>query len=167
MTEGIPPQEILRLYVTASLLSQLVSTKASSWSPNHFRGKLAGIAIMISQIVRRVRISRASVFQFNWQNSPKLWQSRMASTFPDLPIFRAISSHDPQSTAVIHSKSKRRFLYGELLKDVEKAISKLHMQLKSASTDPIGGQRVAFLVENGYDYVGAHFEDSLSEKSLY
>ncbi len=81
----------------------------------------------------------------------------MASTFPDLPIFRAIASHDPQSTAVIHSKSERRFTYGELLKDVEGAKIKLYRQLKAAAppNEAIGGQRVAFLVENGYDYVGA------------
>ena len=79
----------------------------------------------------------------------------MASTFPDLPIFRAIASHDPNSTAIIHSRSKTRFTYGELLKDIEDAKIKLYGQLKSASPEAIGGQRVAFLVENGYDYVGA------------
>ena len=79
----------------------------------------------------------------------------MASTFPDLPIFRAISSHDPASTAIIHSKSDRRFTYGELLKDVEDAKIKLYGHLKSTSPESIGGQRVAFLVENGYNYVGA------------
>lgn len=81
----------------------------------------------------------------------------MASTFPDLPIFRAIASHDPESTAIIHSKSNRRFSYGELLKDVEDAKIKLYHQLKSTSPESIGGQRVAFLVENGYDYVGADY----------
>lgn len=81
----------------------------------------------------------------------------MASTFPDLPIFRAIASHDPKSTAIIHSRSERRFTYGELLKDVEGAKITLYNQLKSASAEgeSRGGQRVAFLVENGYDYVGA------------
>ena len=82
----------------------------------------------------------------------------MASTFPDLPIFRAIASHDPHSTAIIHSRSARRFTYGELLKDVEDAKVKLYEQLKSACPESIGGQRVAFLVENGYDYVGANSE---------
>lgn len=81
---------------------------------------------------------------------------RMASTFPDLPIFRAIASHDPNSTAIIHSKSNRRFTYGELLKDVEGSKIRLYYQLKAAAPDDaVGGQRVAFLVENGYDYVGA------------
>ena len=80
----------------------------------------------------------------------------MASTFPDLPIFKAIASHDPQSPAIIHSKSGRRFTYGELLKDVEKSKIKLcnHLSIGS-SEDSIGGQRIAFLVENGYEYVGA------------
>ncbi|KAL9103464.1 MAG: hypothetical protein Q9163_001492 [Psora crenata] len=81
----------------------------------------------------------------------------MASTFPDLPIFRAIASHNPNSVAIIHSRSNRRFTYGELLKDVEGAKIALYHQLKAAASDDeaIGGQRVAFLVENGYDYVGA------------
>lgn len=81
----------------------------------------------------------------------------MASTFPDLPIFRAIASHDPKRPAIIHSKSERQFTYGELLKDVEGAKITLYNQLRSASAqgESIGGQRVAFLVENSYDYVGA------------
>ena len=90
---------------------------------------------------------------------PFLARYRMASTFPDLPIFRAIASHDPHKTAIIHSKSNRRFTYGELLKDVEGARIRLYHQLKAATSEkekePIGGQRVAFLMENGYDYVGA------------
>ena len=82
---------------------------------------------------------------------------RMASTFPDLPIFRAIASHDPKSTAIVHSKSHRSFTYGELLKDVEEAKIKLYHQLKDSigENENVGGQRVAFLVENSYDYVGA------------
>lgn len=77
---------------------------------------------------------------------------RMASTLPRLPIFEAIATHDPDSTAVIHSTSKRRFTYGQLLKDVADARDKL---LQSASGQSTDGQRVAFLVENSYDYVGA------------
>ena len=81
----------------------------------------------------------------------------MASTFPDLPIFRAIATHDPKSTAIIHSASGKHFTYGNLLKDVEAAKFTLYNQLKSASAqgESIGGQRVAFLVPNSYNYVGA------------
>ncbi|KAI9810186.1 MAG: hypothetical protein M1827_006632 [Pycnora praestabilis] len=74
----------------------------------------------------------------------------MASTLPKLPVFEAIASHDPKSTAVIHSKSGRRFTYGELLSDVAKAKEKLH---RAAGNGSIEGERIAFLVENSYDYI--------------
>jgi acyl-CoA synthetase (AMP-forming)/AMP-acid ligase II len=75
----------------------------------------------------------------------------MTSTLPRLPIFEAISSHDPHSTVVIHSASGRRFTYGSLLKDVAEAKERL---LREAG-GKIEGERIAFLVENSYDYVGA------------
>ncbi|KAL8646639.1 MAG: hypothetical protein Q9210_006021 [Variospora velana] len=74
----------------------------------------------------------------------------MASTLPRLPVFEAIANHDPASTAVIHSKSGRRFTYGHLLKDVALSRDKLR---QSAAGHPLDGERVAFLVENSYDYV--------------
>jgi hypothetical protein len=77
---------------------------------------------------------------------------RMTSTLPRLPIFEAIASHDPESTVVIHSRSGRKFKYGELLGDVADAKDRL---LREAGGASIGGQRIAFLVENSYDYVGA------------
>lgn len=77
---------------------------------------------------------------------------RMASTLPKLPVFEAIAGHDPNSTAVIHCKSGRRFTYGQLLNDVADARDKLRQSAAGHSTD---GQRIAFLVENSYDYVGA------------
>jgi len=76
----------------------------------------------------------------------------MASTLPRLPIFEAIASHDPKSTVVVHSASGRRFTYGELLGDVAEAKDRL---LKEAGGNALDGQRIAFLVENSYDYVGA------------
>lgn len=84
---------------------------------------------------------------------------RMASTLPNLPIFAAIASHDPQSTAVIHSASGRRFSYGSLLKDVADNKDRLHKESGSSS---IAGQRIAFLIENSYDYVGAVRQTSRS-----
>ena len=76
----------------------------------------------------------------------------MASTLPRLPVFEAIAGHDPQSTAIIHSTSGRRFTYGSLLEDVADAKDKL---CRLAGSQSIEGQRVAFLMENSYDYVGA------------
>lgn len=76
----------------------------------------------------------------------------MVSTLPKLPVFEAIASHDPHSTVVIHSASGRRFNYGALIQDVAKAKERLYEEFGTNSLD---GQRMAFLVENGYDYVGA------------
>jgi malonyl-CoA/methylmalonyl-CoA synthetase len=72
---------------------------------------------------------------------------------PDNPIFRAIASHDPKSTAIIHSESGRKFTYGGLLHDVAAAKDLLS---ETASGTLLPGKRVAFLAENGYDYVGGH-----------
>ena len=78
---------------------------------------------------------------------------RMASTLPRLPVFEAIASHEPKSPAVVHCSSGRRFTYGGLLNDVADAKSKLR---SAAGDTAVEGQRIAFLVENGYDYVGAN-----------
>ncbi|KAL1645051.1 hypothetical protein SLS61_008484 [Didymella pomorum] len=74
----------------------------------------------------------------------------MASTLPRLPIFEAIKKHDAQRTAVIHSLSGRRFTYGELVNDVAAAKDKLQRNTGGKSAE---GERISFLVENGYDYV--------------
>ncbi|KAI9836519.1 MAG: hypothetical protein M1837_003291 [Sclerophora amabilis] len=75
----------------------------------------------------------------------------MTSTLPKLPVFEAIARHDPKSTAVIHSASGRRFNYGELLNDVVEA--KAQLLQSSPHGQSLDGQRIAFLVENSYDYV--------------
>ncbi|CAK7239870.1 MAG: hypothetical protein STHCBS139747_001305 [Sporothrix thermara] len=75
----------------------------------------------------------------------------MAPTLPRLPVFEAIAKHDPESTAVVHSLSGRRFRYGELLGDVRKVRDQM---IKAAGrTDDLNGERVGFMVENSYDYV--------------
>ncbi|RPA92535.1 acetyl-CoA synthetase-like protein [Choiromyces venosus 120613-1] len=71
-------------------------------------------------------------------------------TLPRLPIFEALSSHNPKSTAIIHSESGENFTYGSLLSDTAKLKRKL---LENAKTDNLQEQRMAFLVENGYNYV--------------
>ncbi|PVI02375.1 acetyl-CoA synthetase-like protein [Periconia macrospinosa] len=74
----------------------------------------------------------------------------MASTLPRLPIFEAIKKHDSKSTAVVHGLSGRTFTYGELVNDVAAAKDKLQRNAGGKST---AGERISFLVENGYDYV--------------
>lgn len=77
--------------------------------------------------------------------------ARLLATLPNLPIFRALQSHDPHSLAVIHGRSERRFSYGSLVADVLRAKRDLE---SSAEGGKLAGERVAFLAENGYDYVG-------------
>lgn len=84
--------------------------------------------------------------------STRTTQFRMASSLPPLPIFSALASHESSSTAVVHSASGRSFTYGQLLQDVATAKDKLKLDAGSKSLE---GERIAFLVENSYDYVGA------------
>ncbi|WAO84417.1 Hypothetical protein NCS54_00163000 [Fusarium falciforme] len=75
---------------------------------------------------------------------------RMVSTLPRLPLFEAVANHDPDSKAVVHSLSGRTFKYGELLGDVRRARDHLSV---AAGKEDLNGERIAFLVENSYDYV--------------
>ena len=76
----------------------------------------------------------------------------MALTLPRIPLFDQISKHDPTSTAIVHSDSGKSFTYGQLLRDVARSTK----ELKRDGTRNLKGERIAFLIENGYDYVGAH-----------
>lgn len=82
----------------------------------------------------------------------------LVSTLPRLPVFEAIARHDPDSTVVVHSGSGRRFRYGELLGDVCKTRDRL---CHAAGRSDLDGERIAFLVENSYDYVGKPVTNSL------
>ncbi|KAJ4195810.1 hypothetical protein NW755_001973 [Fusarium falciforme] len=75
---------------------------------------------------------------------------RMVSTLSRLPLFEAVANHDPDSKAVVHSLSGRTFKYGELLGDVRRARDHLSV---AAGKEDLNGERIAFLVENSYDYV--------------
>ncbi len=76
---------------------------------------------------------------------------RMASTLPNLPIFQAITKHKPTSTAIIHSDSNQAFSYGTLLRDVVAAKKQISQIVPESR---ICGERIAFLAENNYNYVG-------------
>lgn len=88
----------------------------------------------------------------------------MASTLPRLPIFEAITSHHPQTTAVVHNPSGRAFTYGELCRDVADATEALKSK---AGRRDLFGERIAFLVENGYDYVGTRQIDDMARLSAF
>ena len=94
-------------------------------------------------------VDRASLSISITKNSPVFF--RMASTLPSTPIFNAIAKHDAKSLAIVHSSSNRSFCYGSLLHDVAAAKDNLASLVHGKS---LRGERVAFLAENGYDYVG-------------
>lgn len=76
---------------------------------------------------------------------------RMASTLPNSAIFKTLAQHNPQNLAIIHSRSGRSFTYGSLIHDV--AVSK-DILWERGGKKSLKGERIAFLAENGYDYVG-------------
>lgn len=78
------------------------------------------------------------------------------ATLQRSPIFEAIQKHDPERTAVVHSLSGRSFKYGGLLSDVAASKDRL-LKATGKTEDQLVGERIAFLVENSYDYVGAQF----------
>ena len=83
---------------------------------------------------------------------PPLSPHRMASTLPATPIFCAIAGHESNSAAVAHCPSGRQFTYGQLLGD----LINQRRSLQAAVAGNLAGERIAFLIENSYDYVGAH-----------
>lgn len=99
------------------------------------------------------RLGKSTITLQNPKTSYRFTFYRLASTLTKLPIFEAIANHDPDSTAVIHPTSRHRFTYGSLLRDTVKA--KERLQKLSPPGHRLEGQRIAFLVEDGYDYVGA------------
>ena len=91
--------------------------------------------------------------QYQQQLGYLLNHSRLFSTstynLPNLPLFRNLRNHDPSNTAIVHSATTRSFSYGDLLVDVSEAKDELER-----TTGELTGQRVGFLAENSYDYVG-------------
>ena len=80
--------------------------------------------------------------------------SAMAAALQRSAFFEAIRQHDPSSTAVVNFDSGVAFSYGSLLRDVSRAKERL-LQETGKDESGIAGERIAFMVENGYDYVGA------------
>lgn len=76
--------------------------------------------------------------------------TRALATLPDLPLFRALDRHNATDLAVVHSASTRSFTYGNLVADVLEHKEKL----AQTAGGMVAGERIAFLAENSYDYVG-------------
>ena len=78
----------------------------------------------------------------------------MAAALQCSAFFEAMRQHDPSTTAVVNNDSGVAFSYGSLLRDVSRAKERL-LQETGKDEKSIAGERIAFMVENGYDYVGA------------
>ena len=107
-------------------------------------------SLFLLSFVRRSVVGKRARLNYSIPRS-KQTSIRMASTLPSTPIFNAIAKHDPTSLAIVHSTSDRSFCYGSLLHDIAAAKDNLTELVKGKS---LQGERVAFLAENGYDYVG-------------
>lgn len=78
---------------------------------------------------------------------------RKVATLPRTPLFEALHKHDRNSLAVVHSDTQKSFTYGSLIDDVVAAKSRLAGHSNGNATETLQGERIAFLIENGYDYV--------------
>ncbi|KAI4753507.1 acetyl-CoA synthetase-like protein [Aureobasidium sp. EXF-3400] len=73
----------------------------------------------------------------------------MAVKHPRSVLFEALRAHDQGSIAIVDSASGKCVTYASLLKDVS---SFKHQLLRDVGRDDIFGERVAFIVENSYNY---------------
>ncbi|KAL3485590.1 hypothetical protein BJX62DRAFT_37117 [Aspergillus germanicus] len=81
----------------------------------------------------------------------RLIPRRSLATLPNLPIFHALTNHDPASLAAVNIKANR-FTYGNLVADVLLAQDRL-ARLAGERRDGLQGKRVAFMALNSYDYI--------------
>jgi malonyl-CoA/methylmalonyl-CoA synthetase len=124
-----------------------------------------GLSSRCLQLLSRRSTWPAAALRCARTNSRSITTSKLAC-LPRTPLFEAIKSHDPESSAVIHSLSGRQFSYGSLLKDV--AIAKQRLADDAGrNTEALQGERIAFLVENSYDYVGAQCSHFLASLFLF
>lgn len=77
----------------------------------------------------------------------------MTITLHRSAFFEAILKHEGSSVAVVENESGASFSYNSLLNSVARAKEQLLAKTGKCDTS-ISGERIAFLVESGYEYVG-------------
>jgi hypothetical protein len=118
---------------------------------------MSGLSL-VSRLARpRLRASCARLYLSAQPVHAKLFSSgkSLLTQLPNTHIFRAIKDHDPASLAAVHSLSGRSFTYGNLTADVLRA--KEDLEKKAGRMGKLSGERIAFMAENSYDYVGAYY----------
>jgi len=75
----------------------------------------------------------------------------LATALQRSSFIEAIQKHDLSSLAILENDSGASFSYGTLLNSIAHAKDEL---LCKADRADISGERIAFMVESGYEYVG-------------
>jgi hypothetical protein len=85
----------------------------------------------------------------------------MAITLQRSAFLEAIQKHDQSSIAVVESDSGESFSYHTLLNNI---VCTKELLLSKMGKDDVSGERIAFMVESGFQYVGMY--TMLSHQSL-
>ena len=75
----------------------------------------------------------------------------MSASLHLTPLLKALNEPDASSIAIVSQNTGVAFSYGSLLRDVARARYAL---LQSVDGKSLAGQRIGFIVENGYSFVG-------------
>lgn len=75
----------------------------------------------------------------------------MSASLHRTPLLKVLSEQDASSIAIVNQSSGTAFSYGSLLRDATRV---RHRLLKSVGDRSLAGERIGFIVENGYGYVG-------------
>jgi hypothetical protein len=76
----------------------------------------------------------------------------MAASLHRTPLLSTFGQQDVSSTAIINQFSGASFPYGSLLRDIARARQGFLTAVGGKSD--LAGERIGFIVENGYSYVG-------------
>lgn len=76
-------------------------------------------------------------------------------------FFEAILKHEGSSVAVVENESGASFSYSSLLNSVAHAKEQLLAKTGKCDTS-ISGERITFMVESGYEYVGMSLNSNLA-----
>ncbi|KAH8742779.1 hypothetical protein F5883DRAFT_656389 [Diaporthe sp. PMI_573] len=74
----------------------------------------------------------------------------MSASLHRSPLFKVLNEQDASSIAVVNQSTGIVFSYGTLLRDIARA---RHALLRSCGDRSLAGERIGFIVENGYGFV--------------
>lgn len=75
----------------------------------------------------------------------------MPARLHSTPLLKILDEQDASSIAIVHQNTGTAFSYGSLVRDVAVARNAL---MESTGNKSLAGERIGFIVENGYSFVG-------------